>query len=350
MVHLFHSMETWDWPKGVRQMKVAIVGAGAIGAYLGAKLAAGGEDVTLIARGPHLAAMHNQGVQIIEQEGDQAGIGDFVVHPSVTDDLEAGVRQAEVVFLTVKAHSVAPIAARLDAAMRPDATIVTAQNGIPWWYFQRFAGPLAGTSLHSVDPDGLLARTFAPERLVGSVVWVAATIARPGVVEHVEGRRFTLGELDGSESERGAAIAAALVRGGLQAPLSAQIRTDVWLKLLGNAVFNPLSALTHATLAQIVAHDDMRAVARAMMVEVESVAHHLGVTIPISIDRRLAGAGKVGDHKTSMLQDLENNRPMELEPLVGAVVELGDLLGVPLPHLRTVYACTRLLQTTLAHA
>lgn len=331
-------------------MRVAIVGAGAIGAYLGAKLAAVGEDVTLIARGPHLAAMRAQGVQIIEREGDQPGDGDFVAYPTVTDDIEAGVREADVVFLTVKAHGVAPIATRLVAALRPDATIVTAQNGIPWWYFQRTSGPLAGTSLRAVDPDGLLAGAFAPERLVGSVVWVAATITRPGVVEHVEGTRFTLGELDGSESARCAAIAAALVRGGLQAPLSTQIRTDVWLKLLGNAVFNPLSALTHATLAQIVAHDDMRAVARAMMVEVESVARRLGVEIPISIDRRLAGAGKVGGHKTSMLQDLESNRQMELEPLVGAVVELGDLLGAPQPHMRTVYACMRLLQTTLVRA
>ncbi len=327
-------------------MKYAVVGAGAIGAYLGAKLARCGEDVTLIARGAHLAAMRDQGVQLIELERDQPGAEDFVVHPPVTDDLAAGVREADVVFLTVKAHSVAPIAEQLAAALRPDACIVTMQNGVPWWYFQRYAGPLAGMSLRSVDPDGFLARTFAPERLMGCVVWPAATIIRPGVVEHVEGTRFTLGELDGAETARCQAIAQAMTRAGLKAPITPTIRTDIWLKLLGNAVFNPLSALTHATLGQIVADDTMRPVARTMMVEVDSVARRLGVEIPISIDRRLAGAGKVGGHKTSMLQDLENGRQMELEPLVGAVVELGDALEMDLPHLRTVYACALLLQAT----
>ena len=330
--------------EGRRRMKFAVVGAGAIGAYLGARLARSGADVTLVARGPHLAAMREHGVRVVELEGGQPGVGDFVAHPPVTDDLAAGVRDADVVFLTVKAHSVAPIAEPLAAALRPDASLVTMQNGIPWWYFQRYGGPLAGLSLRSVDPDGFLARTFAPERLVGCVVWPAAAITSPGVVEHVEGTRFTLGELDGAEAARCQPIAEAFTRAGLKAPLTPTIRTDIWLKLLGNTVFNPLSALTHATLGQLVAHDAMRAVARAMMVEVDGVARRLGVEIPISIDRRLAGAGKVGDHKTSMLQDLENARQMELEPLVGAVVELGDLLDMPLPHLRTVYACAQLLQ------
>jgi len=327
-------------------VKFAVVGAGAIGAYLGAKLAHSGADVTLVARGAHLAAMRERGVRLIELERDQPGADNFVAHPPATDDITTGIHEADVVFLTVKAHSVAPIAEQVAAALRSDACIVTMQNGVPWWYFQRYDGPLAGTSLRTVDPDGFLARTFAPERLVGCVVWPAATITQPGVVEHVEGTRFTLGELDGAESTRAQAIADAMTHAGLKAPITPTIRTDIWLKLLGNAVFNPLSALTHATLGRLVAHDDMRSVARAMMVEVDSVARRLGIEIPISIDRRLAGAGKVGDHKTSMLQDLENARQMELEPLVGAVVELGDLLDIDLPHLRTVYACALLLQAT----
>src|SRR5579862_528288 len=326
-------------PQEETRMKFAIVGAGAIGAYLGAKLARSGEDVILIARGAHLATMQAQGLRVIELEtGDE-----FAVHPQATDDI-AAVAEADVVVLTVKAHSVTPIAQTLSAALRPDAALVTAQNGIPWWYFERYEGPLAHTHLRCVDPDGTLARLLPVEHVVGCVVWPAASIVEPGVVEHVEGTRFTLGEPDGVETERVRAISAALTNAGLKAPITPEIRTDIWLKLLGNVVFNPLSALTHATLGEIVAQPDLRVVARAMMVEVNSVARRLGVEVLFSIDSRLEGAGKVGNHKTSMLQDLEAGRPMELEPMVGAVVELGRLLDMPLPHLNTAYACVKMLE------
>ena len=323
-------------------MKFAVVGAGATGAFLGAHLARVGEDVTLIARGPHLAAMRAQGVRVQSPEGD------FVAHPTATDDWEA-IREADVVFLTLKAHSLPEIAPRLGALLGPAAAVVTAQNGIPWWYFERLKGPLAGTRLESVDPGGVIARHIDAQRVIGSVVWPATQIVEPGVIEHVEGNRFTIGELDGRRSERCQAIAAALIKAGLKCPISRRIRHDIWLKLLGNAVFNPLSALTRATLVEIATQPATRAVARAMMEEAESVARALGVELSVGVDQRLAGAEQVSEHKTSMLQDVEAGRPLEVDALVGAVVELGDLLGVPPPHLRTVYACTKLLDLQIRH-
>ena len=323
-------------------MKFVVVGAGATGAFLGAHLARVGEDVTLIARGPHLAAMRAQGVRVQSPEGD------FVAHPAATDDWEA-IRAADVVFLTLKAHSLPEIAPRLGSVLGPAAAVVTAQNGIPWWYFERLKGPLAGTRLESVDPGGVIARHIDARRVIGSVVWPATQIVEPGVIEHVEGNRFTIGELNGSRSERCQAIAAALIKAGLKCPISRRIRHDIWLKLLGNAVFNPLSALTRATLVEIATQPATRAVARAMMEEADSVARGLGVELSVGVDQRLAGAEQVGEHKTSMLQDVEAGRPLEVDALVGAVVELGDLLGVPLPHLRTVYACTKLLDLQIRH-
>jgi 2-dehydropantoate 2-reductase len=317
-------------------MKFVVVGAGATGAFLGAHLARVGEDVTLIARGPHLAAMRAQGVRVQSPEGD------FVAYPAATDDWEA-IRAADVVFLTLKAHSLPEIAPRLGSVLGPAAAVVTAQNGIPWWYFERLKGPLAGTRLESVDPGGVIARHIDARRVIGSVVWPATRIVEPGVIEHVEGTRFTIGELDGSRSERCRAIAAALTKAGLKCPISRRIRHDIWLKLLGNAVFNPLSALTRATLVEIATQPVTRAVARAMMEEADCVARGLGVQLNIGVEQRLAGVEQVGEHESSMLQDVEAGRPLEVDALVGAVVELGDLLGVPLPHLRTVYACTKLL-------
>jgi 2-dehydropantoate 2-reductase len=318
-------------------MRFAIVGAGATGGYLGAKLAQAGEEVVLIARGPQLAALRAHGVRVIEGEAE------VVARPECTDDLGA-VRDAAVVFLTVKAHALPPLAPGLAEALAPEAAVVTAQNGIPWWYFDGHAGPLEGARLHSVDPDGTLARSIPSSRVIGCVVWPATRLVEPGVIEHVEGNRFTIGELDGAKSERCQAIAAALIRAGLKCPISAQIRRELWLKLLGNVAFNPLSALTRATLAEIAGDPATRAVARAIMEEADGVARALGVETPIGVEQRLAGAERVGAHKTSMLQDLEAGRPLELEALVGAVVELGDRLDLALPHLRTVYACTRLLQ------
>jgi 2-dehydropantoate 2-reductase len=320
-------------------MRFAIVGAGATGAFLGARLARAGEAVTLVARGAHLAAMQARGIRVLSAEGE------FVAHPECTDDLAAAGR-AGVVFLTVKAPALPEIVPPLASALCPETAVVTAQNGLPWWYFQREGGPLEGTRLESVDPDGVLSRSLSPERLIGCVVWPATRLVEPGVIEHVEGTRFTLGELDGSRSERCLAISAALARAGLKCPVSRRIRHDIWLKLLGSVAVNPISALTRATLEQIGALPETRAVARAVMEEADAVAAALGIRVELGIDRRLEGAFNVGAHRTSMLQDLVSGRPLELEALAGAVVELGDRLGIAMPHLRTVYACAKLLGMT----
>jgi 2-dehydropantoate 2-reductase len=325
-------------------MRFAIFGAGAIGGYLGAKLAHAGEDVTFIARGATLAALREKGLRVVEAEGQGAG-EDFTVRPNCTDDL-AALGEVDAVFLTVKANTIPPIAEQLGRALGPETAVVTGQNGIPWWYFERYEGPLAGTRLESVDPGGVVARGIPTERVVGCVVWPAAEPVAPGVIKHIEGTRFTIGEPDGTRSERCRAISAALSGAGLKAPVSAQIRREIWLKLLGNVAFNPLSALTRAMLEEITALPETRAVARAIMEEADGVARALGVEVQLSIDQRLAGAERVRGHKTSMLLDLEGGRPTELEALVGAVVELGDKLDLPLPHLRTVYACTKLLEQT----
>jgi 2-dehydropantoate 2-reductase len=225
--------------------------------------------------------------------------------------------------------------------------VVTAQNGIPWWYFFDTDEPLAGTQLRTVDPDGAIAGSIDTRRVVGCIVYPATRLLEPGVIEHVEGTRFSIGEPDGSRSERCQAIAAALVKAGLKAPIRTRIRPELWLKLLGNVAFNPISALTRATLVDIATQPETRATARAVMEEADSVARALGIELDIGVDQRLTGAEKVGAHKTSMLQDVESGRPLEVDALLGAVVEIGDLLGLELPHLRTLYACTQLLDLTL---
>lgn len=321
-------------------MKVAVVGAGATGGFLGASLARAGQDIVLIARGANLAAMRERGTRVVEADGS----GEFVAHPPCTDDWSV-LRGADVAFLTVKAHSLGPMAATLGESLGPSTALVTAQNGIPWWYFERHGGPLEGTTLRSVDPDGILAHTFDPARIVGCVVWPATRLVEPGVVEHVEGTRFTIGELDGERSERCRVLAATLTSAGLKCPVSGRIRRDIWLKLLGNVAFNPMSVLTRATLAQMARDAGTRRLAKAIMGEADAVARALGIEIPLTIDQRLAGAEGVGDHKTSMLQDLESGRPVELDALVGGVLELGSLLRLSLPHLESVYACARLLST-----
>lgn len=321
-------------------MKIVIVGAGATGGYLGARLARAGEPVTLVARGPHLAAMRAHGLRVRSEEGE------FVAHPACTDDL-AVVGDADAVFLTVKAHSLPEIAPRLGPLLGPETAVVTAQNGIPWWYFAGHGGTLAGTHLGSVDPGGVIARSLEVRRIIGCVVWPASRLVAPGVIEHVEGTRFTLGELDGARSDRCRALAEALKNAGLKAPISLRIRHEIWVKLLGNVAFNPISALTRATMIEIATLPETRAVARAIMEEANSVARALGEELEITVEQRLAGAESVGAHKPSMLQDVESGRPMEIEALLGAVVELGGMVGLPLPHLRTVYACAKLLNQTL---
>jgi 2-dehydropantoate 2-reductase len=323
-------------------MKFVVLGAGATGGFLGARLARADEDVTLVARGQHLSAMQANGVRVV-----CGGDDDFTAHPACTDDLSV-VGSADVVFLTVKAHALTDLAPRLGPLLGPDTAVVTAQNGIPWWYFEpSYAGPLAGTRLHSADPGYAIAHSIETRRVIGCVVYPATHLLAPGVIEHLEGTRFSIGEPDGSKSDRCQAIAAALVRAGLKCPIRTRIRHDLWLKLLGNVAFNPISALTRATLVDIATHPETRAAARAVMEEADSVARTLGVELEIGVDQRLAGAEKVGAHKTSMLQDVEMGRPLEVEAVLGTVVEIGALLGLRLPHLRTIYACTQLLDLTL---
>ena len=321
-------------------MKFAIYGAGAIGAYLGAVIARSGGDVALIARGPHLAAMREHGVRV-RTAGD-----DFVAHPAATDD-PATIGPVDVVVLAVKAHGLPGIAPRLAPLLGPDTAVLAAQNGLPWWYFQRHGGPLDGTHLDSLDPDRVLARRVAAERIIGCVVYPSTAIVEPGVVRHVEGNRFSIGELDGATTERCKAIAAALIRAGLRCPIRPRIRQDIWVKLLGNIAFNPLSALTRATLEQLATDPGASAVAREVMAEADAVARALGVSVPVTIEQRIAGAAKVGAHKTSMLQDVEAGRPMEIEALMGAVVEVGEKVGVPTPATRMLYACAKLLERTV---
>lgn len=317
-------------------MKFLIAGAGAIGAYMGARLAKAGFDVTLFARGPHLRAMQEHGVRVRSVEGD------FQTQPRIVGSLdEAG--QADVVFLGVKAHSLPQLAPHLRPVLGPDTTVVSTQNGIPWWYFQGFGGQWDGLRLERIDPGGVISAAIEARRIVGSIVYFSTEISEPGVVQHIEGNRISLGEPDGSRSERCRRIAEALVTSGLRCPITTHIRQEIWVKILGNASLNPVSALTRATLAEMLRDPGVAEVIRKIMQEVEAVSKKLGMELSVSVEQRMAGAAKVGEHKTSMLQDLEAGRPMELEALVGSLVELGDRVGVAMDHTRTVYSCARLL-------
>jgi 2-dehydropantoate 2-reductase len=280
--------------------------------------------------------MQERGLRVMSDDGD------FEVHPNVTGDL-AGIADAGVIFLGVKAHALTDLAPRLAPLMANGTVVVSIQNGLPWWYFQQTDGPLAGTRLESVDPGGVIADSFASERVIGSIAYFATTLQAPGVIRHVEGNRLSLGEPDGSRSERCRQIAEALIAGGLRAKITTRIRHELWVKLLGNASLNPVSALTGATLAEIVGDPHTGPLIRDLMTEVEAVAHRLGIELPVSIEQRMAGAEKVGQHKTSMLQDLESKRPLELDEVVGAVLELGERVDVPMPATRAVYACATLL-------
>ncbi len=306
---------------------------------MGARLARAGVDVTLVARGPHLKAMRESGLRVSD------GGAEWTVRVDATDDF-AAMRGAGAVFVTLKAHSLPPVAERLAAGLGPDAVVVSAQNGIPWWYFQRHGGELEGIHLASVDPGGVVANAIDPRRVIGCVVYPATSLVSPGVIRHVEGERFSLGELDGSQTARILELSHVLVGAGLKAPVQQRIRAELWLKLLGNAVFNPLSALTRASMGAIAQSPLVADVVRSAMEEADAVARRLGIEVPVSIDQRIKGAARVGDHKTSMLQDLEAGRPMEIDAITGSVVELGDRLGVPVPHLRTLYSAVKLLQVT----
>ncbi len=324
-------------------MKIAIVGAGAIGGYLGARLSVAGEEVTFIARNRNLATIQAKGFRLILEDGS-------TLHApkvrAVEHMAEAGPQDA--VLLTVKAHQVRELLPALRSLFGPRTMVVTMINGVPWWYFQKLAGPYQGLPVTSVDPDGALAEQIEVDRLIGSVVYPAAELVEPGLVRVIEGNRFTLGELDGSRTERIELLSAAFMRAGFKSPVSRDIRAELWVKLWGNLSFNPISALTHATLEDICRFPLTRTLAERMMTEAQAVAEALGVKFKITLAQRLAGAEAVGAHKTSMLQDVEHGRALELEALVGAVVELGRITGTATPNIEAVYAVTSLLGRTLA--
>ncbi len=316
-------------------MKICIFGAGAIGGYMGAKLAKGGADVSLVARGPHLAAMREKGLTLIEEEGT------FTVPVTASDD-PAALGPQDYVIITLKAHSVPPVVDRIKPLIGENTTIVSGVNGVPWWYFHGLDGPLKGKQLESVDPGGAQWQGFGPERVLGCVVYPAAEVSAPGTIRHIEGNRFSLGEPSGEKSDRALRLSQALQAVGLRAPVRPQIRDEIWVKLWGNLSFNPISALTHATLDVLCTDPGTRAVARAMMVEAQEIAQKLGVKFPIDVDRRIDGGAAVGAHRTSMLQDLDAGRPMEIDALVSAVQELGHLTQTPTPTIDTVLALIRL--------
>jgi 2-dehydropantoate 2-reductase len=322
-------------------VRFCVVGAGAIGGVLAANLARAGAEVTAVARGAHLARIRDRGLTLREEGSEE------VVRVRAVDRVgEAGPQ--DVIFLAVKAHQVAAVAAEVAAAAGPGTTIVTAQNGIPWWYFFKLGGPHEGTRLESVDPGGAIAKSLDVDKVVGSVVYAAAEMAEPGVIRHLEGKRITLGELDGSEKPRTVALVEALRRAGFTSRVASDIRSDIWVKLWGNCSFNPISALTQATLGTICTFPPTRALTIEMMREAQVIGEKLGASFGVSIERRIAGAESVGAHKTSMLQDVQAGRPIELEALLGSVVELGRITETPTPSLSAIYAAASLLAHTLA--
>ena len=312
-------------------MKICIFGAGAIGGYMGAKLAQAGADVSLVARGPHLAAMRENGLRLIEETGETT------VKVTASDNA-ADLGPQDYVIVTLKAHSVPAVVPHMQPLIGDHTTIVSGVNGVPWWYFHKLGGPFDGTRLETVDPGNAQWDGFGPDRVLGCVVYPAAEVIEPGVVKHIEGNRFSLGEPDGSKSERALALSKALGAAGLKAPVRPKIRDEIWVKLWGNLSFNPISALTHATLDVLCTDPGTREVARNMMLEAQAIAEKLGVKFPIDVDRRIQGGADVGAHRTSMLQDLDQGRPMEIDALVGAVKELGRVTDTPTPTIDTVLA------------
>jgi 2-dehydropantoate 2-reductase len=323
-------------------MKIAIIGVGAIGGYVGIRLALAGEDVTFIARGANLDALRTHGIRMVNADGSE----EVVPRVKATDNYaEAGPQ--DIVVLAMKAHQVEAVTAEVPKLFGPRTVVVPMQNGIPYWYFHGFRGELAGTRVNSVDPTGAIYAKIPCERVIGCVVYPAAELIAPGVVKHVEGNRFPVGEPDGTTSERVSQVAQCFIRGGMQAPILSDIRSEIWLKLWGNLTFNPISALSRATLAGICQYPPSRAIAAAMMGEAQSVANQLGVKFRVPLEKRIAGAEKVGHHKTSMLQDVEAARTLEVDALLGSVVELARRTNTPTPHIDTVYALTKLLAKTL---
>lgn len=323
-------------------MRACIVGAGAIGGLVGARLARSGEHVSVLARGDNLDAIRSKGLTVVEPDGETWTTS---VAAASADVDELGSQ--DVIVLALKAHQIAAIADRLPVLYDADSVVVPMQNGVPWWFFQRFPGPYDGTRLQSLDPDGILERHIPPERIVASIPYPAAERVEPGVIRLIEGDRFPIGELTGERTERVAAIADALSASGFTSRVLTDIRAHLWVKAWGNLAFNPISALTRATLAEICGDPATRAVAAQMMQEAADIAAKIGVRLRISIEQRIDGAASVGEHKTSMLQDVEAGRELEIEPLVGAFIELGRLTATPTPTTEKIYALTSLLNATL---
>ncbi|HSV47483.1 MAG TPA: 2-dehydropantoate 2-reductase [Ramlibacter sp.] len=323
-------------------MKIAIIGAGAIGGYVGVKLALAGEDVTFIVRGENLRAIRANGMKLVMHDGTEHVARDV----KATDNYaQAGAQ--DLIILALKAHQVEAVARELPKLYGPNTAVVTMQNGIPYWYFHKHGGEHEGAQVRSVDATGLVTELIPPERVIGCVVYPASELVAPGVVKHIEGDRFPVGELDGSSSERVQRISESFTRAGFKAPVLDNIRSEIWLKLWGNLTFNPISSLSHATLVDICQYPLSRELAANMMREAQEVAHKLGIEFRVTLDKRIAGAEKVGKHKTSMLQDIEAGRAPEIDALVGSVVELGRLTKTPTPHIDTVYALVKLLAKTM---
>lgn len=323
-------------------MKVCIVGAGAIGGYLAVRIANAGHNVSVIARGPHLAAIKAKGMKLIEENDE------FVAENLTATEFVGELGPMDVVLLALKAHQIVPIVNDMSVLLGPNTVIVTLQNGIPWWYFQNFAGDYANRVVETVDPGGLLFNSIDPDRLIGCIAYPATTISKPGVIQHIEGNRFPVGELRGMKTERVQMVSDLFTESGFKSRILDDIRSEIWLKLWGNLTFNPISALTHSTLFDICQFPLTRQLAATMMTEAQTVGERLGAHFRIPMEKRIAGAESVGKHKTSMLQDVEAGKPVEIESMLGAVIELAEVTGVQTPTLRAIYACVSLLDKTLS--
>jgi 2-dehydropantoate 2-reductase len=324
-----------------KPIKVGVVGAGAIGGLMAAKLALGGNEVTVVDLGPHLAAIKKSGLKLEWHDGkvETANVR------AVDSIAEAG--KQDLIILAVKAHYLDNVAKGIEAALGPETMVMTVQNGLPWWYFQRLGGKYDNKKLESLDPTGVLTKNIDAARLIGCVVYPAAAVTAPGVIHHVEGDRFPIGELDGKETPRVKLLHDVLVKSGLKSRVLKDIRSEIWLKAWGNLSFNPISALTHATLVDITQFPETRRLAARMMEEAEAIARKLGVTFRVSIEKRIAGAEAVGAHKTSMLQDVEAGRSLETEALIGSILEMARLTETPAPAIESVYALVKLLNKVM---
>jgi len=324
-------------------MRICVIGAGAIGGMMAVKLALGGEEVSVIDMGEHLAAIQKDGLKLIWEDGTELHAKDIKAYGSIA---EAG--NQDLVILALKAHHMAAVAPEMPGLYGDDTMVMTVQNGMPWWYFQRHGGDLDGKRLETLDPDGVLEENIPAERIVGCVVYPAGAVEAPGVIKHVEGDRFPVGELDGAESERITKLFNTLEGAGFRSRILDNIRSEIWLKAWGNLSFNPISSLSHATLVDICQFPETRQLAADMMEEAQTVAHKLGIEFRHTIEKRIAGAESVGAHKTSMLQDVEAGRSLEIEALVGSILEMARLTDTPTPHIDSIYACVKLLDRTMA--